>query len=80
MNTHLENLILEIIKRNTDEDGITSKVIYDELVSKGEQIPDGAMRRAIDSLIRQRLISGVRQVDRESIETDGGYHLLTFRR
>jgi repressor of nif and glnA expression len=75
--SQLEIQIIEIIKASSDADGISSQDVYDQLIARGMQIPEGAMRQTLDSLRQRGLISGEPVVDRDDVKTNGAYCNLT---
>jgi hypothetical protein len=73
MNEHLARVIANIILEKWDGsiDTLSSEEIYQELVARGEQVPENAMREILDTFIKAGIIEASKHVDREAIIQDG---------
>jgi hypothetical protein len=77
MNEHLAKLIAEIIREKWDDinETIYSEGIHEELIARGEEVPEGAMSEIFDIFTRARLIDGKRFVDRAGNQEHGAMRI-----
>ncbi len=72
MDTRLANLVLQVIRENWSNDKqLRSEVIHQQLLARGEQVPEGALHEIFQALEHKRLIRTSGSLNNAGIQAHG---------
>lgn len=79
MNKELAKSVADLIREEWDPNvgTLSSEAIYQELMVRGVQVPEGDMKEIFDTFIKAGIVGGPRPIDRDAFTQHGSIEITS---